>query len=419
MSHLTAPIEDCFSLNPFARKCEVLTDQIWIEMGIRRVLGNYTSGRSFLQAQVAAGELPVWTSLYFEGLKSQRRLDQIRWMNNHLISDDEAWENCQDPFSDCPELNDYVINIGDGHHHKAPVHEIKIDGKTYTTQHFYAQNARSGMIWPMTLAEYGDTRKKEHDMHALKRQDDKTLRANARKGQKSLWIWDSACMCFPQWHLWKMKGIYFLTVEKDLNEFKVIQKQDVDYSDQINAGVISDEKVESATKGIILRRVKYRCPDTGKTYSFVTNLNQKIRPGVIAFLYKCRWDIEKSYNTFKHKFGEKKAWAVSSEAKMTQALFISLTYNLSLILNRKIDKESSSPELSPNHTSKKKKRKRVKLLVDKAERLRRGVSSLLRRAIRLAEMPKKYLVWLNEVMRNHSPWNEAMKRLGIICRMNQ
>ena len=94
-----------------------------------------------------------------------------------------------------------------------------------------------------------------------------------------------------------MKGIYFLTVEKDLNEFKVIQKQDVDYSDQINAGVISDEKVESATKGIILRRVKYRCPDTGKTYSFVTNLNQKIRPGVIAFLYKCRWDIEKSYNT--------------------------------------------------------------------------------------------------------------------------
>jgi hypothetical protein len=104
---------------------------------------------------------------------------------------------------------------------------------------------------------------------------------------------------------------------------------------------------------------------------------------------------------------------------MTQALFISLTYNLSLILNRKIDKESSSPELSPNHTSKKKKRKRVKLLVDKGERLRRGVSTLLRRIMRLAEMPKKYLVWLNEVMRNHSPWNEAMKRLDIICRMNQ
>jgi hypothetical protein len=39
--------------------------------------------------------------------------------------------------------------------------------------------------------------------------------------------------------------------------------------------------------------------------------------------------------------------------------------------------------------------------------------------MRLAEMPKKYLVWLNEVMRNHSPWNEAMKRLDIICRMNQ
>jgi len=33
----------------------------------------------------------------------------------------------------------------------------------------------------------------------------------------------------------------------------------------------------------------------------------KIRPGVLAWLYKRRWDIEKTYDTVKNKMEESKA----------------------------------------------------------------------------------------------------------------
>lgn len=413
---LMEPIKHLFDPNPFARKCEVLTDRLWIDLGIKRILGECNSGRSFLQCQAANGEMSLWTGQYFDALKSQRRLDHLLWINQQLINSEAAWADCEDPISPyCPELDGYVINIGDGHHHKAPVHEVKIDGKVYSTQHFYAQNARSGMLWPITLAEYGDTRKKEHDMHALKRQDTEMLRAGAKKGEKSLWIWDRACMNFPQWHIWKMKGIYFLTVEKELNAFKVIRRHEFDRNDKVNAGVISDEEVESGSKGILLRRVKYRCPETRKVYSFVTNLNKKIRPGVIAFLYKCRWGIEKTYNTFKHKLGEQRAWAVSPEAKMTQANFLCLTHNLTVILNRKIDQDADAPELSPNYEAKQKKEKRLTKLIKYCKEKGREVPALLLTATRLAELPKKFIIWLREVIRNQCSWIESMRRLELCC----
>jgi IS4 transposase len=88
---------------------------------------------------------------------------------------------------------------------------------------------------------------------------------------------------------------------------------------------------------------------------FITNLSVNIRPGAIAFLYKCRWNIEKTYNTFKHKLGEQRAWAVTPVAKMAQENFICLAYNLSLFLNRRFVREAPEPKLSPNHIARKKR----------------------------------------------------------------
>lgn len=415
LDELIRPLDSILDNNPHSRKCETLSDRDWVTLGIKRVIGEKNSGRSFLQAQAAQGEHPIWTSHYFDALKSERRLHHLEYTNMELITSEEAWDNHEDRIAaECPELDKFKINIGDGHHHEAPVHEERIDGTVYSTQHFYAKNARNAMMWQLTLAEYGDTRKKEHDMRALKRQDIEVLRAGALKGEKSLWIWDRACMSFLQWHKWKMKGIYFLTMEKELNEFKVLKKHDFDKNDPINAGIVSDEEVESGTKGIHLRRVKYCCPD-GKLYSFVTNLHKSIRPGVVAFLYKCRWGIEKAYNTFKHKFFEQKAWAVSSEAKNAQANFICLTHNLSLILNRRLDKEAKKPELSPNYQAKQKQVKRTEKLKKKCEEIGQAVPKLLLVWSELAEMPKKFLIWLRETIRDKSSWSIAMERLELCC----
>ncbi len=59
-------------------------------------------------------------------------------------------------------------------------------------------------------------------------------------------------------------------------------------------------------------------------------------PGVLAHLYRMRWDIEKTFDLFKNKFGEKKAWACSATAKQQQAAFLSLAHNLILLLEHSL-----------------------------------------------------------------------------------
>jgi len=46
-----------------------------------------------------------------------------------------------------------------------------------------------------------------------------------------------------------------------------------------------------------------------------------IPPGLIARIYKMRWDIEKVYDEMKNKLDEQKAWASTPTAKTMQAHF--------------------------------------------------------------------------------------------------
>jgi len=52
-------------------------------------------------------------------------------------------------------------------------------------------------------------------------------------------------------------------------------------------------------------------------YEFLTN-EMDLPPGVLAELYRRRWEIEKVYDELKNKLGQKKAWGSSLVAKETQ-----------------------------------------------------------------------------------------------------
>jgi hypothetical protein len=138
----------------------------------------------------------------------------------------------------------------------------------------------------------------------------------------------------PQWYRWKQSaGIYFLSRAKDLFKFTCYGEIDFDREDPVNLGVIADQLVTNATSQVTFRYIKYQCPHTGAEYEFVTN-HMKIRPGVLAWLYKRRWDIEKTYDTFKNKMNESKAWAKSANAKNMQAQFICLAHNLMVLMDQ-------------------------------------------------------------------------------------
>jgi len=81
-------------------------------------------------------------------------------------------------------------------------------------------------------------------------------------------------------------------------------------------------------------RVTYQDPENGAEFVFLTT-DGTLQPGVVALLYRLRWKIEKTFNTFKSKLHLTKAWANGNTAQEIQAHFSALAHNLlALLLHR-------------------------------------------------------------------------------------
>jgi len=52
-----------------------------------------------------------------------------------------------------------------------------------------------------------------------------------------------------------------------------------------------------------LRRIRQRDPETEKVYTFITS-EFTLPPGLVAFIYKLRWDAEKTFDQAKNTFIE-------------------------------------------------------------------------------------------------------------------
>ena len=81
---------------------------------------------------------------------------------------------------------------------------------------------------------------------------------------------------------------------------------DWDNKDPRNQGVISDERVWFGEPGEF-RRITYQDPETGEIYEFLTT-EFHLPPGLIAQLYRLRWDIEKFFDVCENLLNEKRAW---------------------------------------------------------------------------------------------------------------
>ncbi len=88
----------------------------------------------------------------------------------------------------------------------------------------------------------------------------------------------------------------------------------IDPTHTVNNGVISDTLV-ATSNGLSVRQVEFVAPATQETYVFLTTLSKSVPLGLVALLYRMRWDTEKAFDTFKHKMVEDKAWATSLTAK--------------------------------------------------------------------------------------------------------
>lgn len=408
------PVTEALDHTGARRDCPAIQDELWIQGGITRVLEAVASGRDFLQGIVEEFSTPWVRSTYFESLKSGRRLDLLGQVNGH-VSRVAMSGAMPDRLAGIPGLENYDVHAGDGHWHEHATHDPrrgrpipgdKDNRKSYTaTGHLFGLNLRTRALFHLAHCDE-KTKLKEHDMGVLKRLDTNILRQGAPKGRKVLWIWDPAGISYPQWYKWKMSaGIYFLSRAKENMITDHVADRPWDRDDPVNAGVERDGLLAEGPQTPV-RLVVYRDPHTDELFEFITNVMDLV-PGVIAQLYRMRWDIEKGYDSYKNKLMEAKAWATTSEAKSAQATFMALAMNLVTLFEHRIAKEHEIVN-APEDKRRAKRREKERVEVEKKGKRMPLLQQALSRA---TQTSVKFIRWLRYHLWRPTSWDDALARL--------
>lgn len=402
-SRFYAPLEAALAQSTFTRNCPEFSDDQLLKAGVGRVIDDAFSGRAWVQKlqQLVCSCLSV--SNFFKSLASKRRLDMLGEVAEHVRQQLERASAAHDPLAPHHELDDFALYAGDGHYEEHAVHGAKVDGKPLIPGALYALNLRSHSLHLLDITR--PQLKREHEVSTLKRLGSTVLRMAEPVGKKVIFVYDKAIIDYMQWHKWKAKGLYMISCEKSNSAAETVGKNKWDSKDERNIGIESDELV-GAFCGVLLRRINYRDPADGKLYVFITN-EMTLPPGLIAFLYKLRWDIEKFFDVKKNKLHEKKAWANSPVARCQQAHFTALAHNLMMLLELSLaDEEGIADE--------KNEAKRLGRLKDTIAKIReQGLkpNPLVANLTRTTQRSLQFIRWLRCHILGNTPYPKALELL--------
>lgn len=403
------PIFDAVEGARNTRVCKSFPDREWLAFCIRRSQENQKSGRAFLEFSADRLGKSYAHSLFFESLKSKRRLQLLREVSLATLARLFSTSRNRDPFRSDARLDGYDLYAGDGHYIEHACWDEAIDGTKYATGHFYGLDLRSHGLFHLTAADRSNGRKKEHDMHALKRLGSEELRRHALKGRKVMWVWDRACIDVKQWLQWKhLHGIYFISRAKENMDLTPRGPFEYDKEDAINANIISDHLVHISSQAV--RCVQYTCPLSNKTFDFLTT-DMVLPPGLIAALYRARWDIEKTFDETKRKLEEGKSWASSDNAKNIQAESICLAHNLMTLLEISIEARDGITNERENH----RREKRLEKALAKARRYQWGsLPPLVLQTIRrCTQRSLVFIRWIRNNLDRREPWEAIIAPLRL------
>ena len=377
--------------------CPELNDELWLRIGIERVLEESPSGRGFLQEHRLRFESLPKVSNYFESLKSRRRADLAQESNAAVVGAAEAV--LPDRLKDIPELENYEVFAGDGHWHRGAEHDAKGAKGKVATGHFYSLNLRRHTLRHLAVNEYP----KENDMHVLKRLKPKGLRQGVPKGRRVLLIYDRAGIDFGFWKRCRKEcAVYFVSRVKEGMVFEWLWSALWDRKDPRNAGVTEDRRVHTR-ENVMMRIVRYTEPVTGEEFEFLTN-EPDLPPGVIVELYRRRWEIEKVFDDLKNKLGQRQSWSSHAEGKRAQGQLVALTHNLLLLAEARLEEQSGVV----NQAEDRRREKRQLEVRRVARKSGRKVSSLLLSLRRATQRSVKFIRWLRGGMKSGATVGEAV-----------
>lgn len=380
--------------------CPEFPDDVWLHMGVQRVLESSQSGRGFLQEHGLRFDNPPDYGNYFASLRSERRRDLAREIHLELVHRVDGI--VPDRLADIPELAQYACFAADGHWHKAAAHDPRHDGSKMAVGHFYGLNLRTHTLRHLAAGQGLH----EHDMSALKRIKPKGLRQGVPKGTRVLIIYDKAGIDFDYWDRCRREcAVYFLSRVKENMVFEWVEDYAWDKADSRNHGIVCDCKVRSR-EGHALRLTMYQNPQTGEVYEFLTN-EPDLPPGVVAELYRRRWEVEKVFDEVKNKLGQKKAWGTTLIAKEVQALMMAMTHNLLLCYEHHLEERHRVSNAAEDE----RRARRSQSAERECARMGLSIPSLVLGARRATQRSVKFIRWLRHAIRERLAEAVAVRRL--------
>jgi hypothetical protein len=131
-----------------------------------------------------------------------------------------------------------------------------------------------------------------------------------------------------------------------------------------------------------------------------------LTPGLLAHLYRMRWDIEKIFDEAKNRLNQKKAWATSATAKLMQGHFIALAHNLLLILSDRLQKEEGIEDFK-----KQDRRRQRRTKEEESGATRSFAKELANWLLRATQRGVKFIRWLRAQLRHPTSWSAACAAL--------
>lgn len=172
-----------------------------------------------------------------------------------------------------------------------------------------------------------------HDVNIL---DDIPFEAGA------LYVMDRGYVDFARLHRIQEASAFFVTRAKSNFQSQRQYSRPVDKSTglQCDQTVVLTGFYSRQNYPGKLRRIRYRDPDTQKTFVFITN-NFTLSPLTIAKLYRARWRVELFFKWIKQHLRIKAFYGTSENAVKTQVWIAITVYVLVAIVKRRLGLESS------------------------------------------------------------------------------
>ncbi len=158
----------------------------------------------------------------------------------------------------------------------------------------------------------------------------------------AFYVMDRGYIDFARLYRLNLAAAFFIVRGRANFKFRRLYSHPIDKT----TGLICDQTVRVA--GLhpatyypdTLRRIKYRDPETAKTFVFLTN-NFSLPPLTIARLYKCRWQVELFFKWIKQHLRIKRFFGNTENAVKTQIWIAISVYLLVAIVKKRLDIDAS------------------------------------------------------------------------------